>query len=272
MVGTVENLVNEVLQAAVGNHFRDKLQSLKAVAFIERRQAVQEDALSHIREKLNEYIIETKGVYIQDVIFPQRLQKVLTEREVAHQEIETFKKQEEAERQRIDTENARGTADMQKELAQSAVGIEIKRNDAEARIAQANGEATYISETGAAKSAEVRAVGLAKAEAYRKQVDALGQGPVSVITVAEKLSESDHRFVPEVLVNGGSGGSLDGLAGVLTNYFRNMSVGTKPSEAVVVESDKAEVEVPEKPVAKKPSDPKTTEGTVDDSDVKKKGS
>jgi hypothetical protein len=153
---------------------------------------------------------------------------------------------------------------MQKELAQSAVGIEIKRNDAEARIAQANGEATYISETGAAKSAEVRAVGLAKAEAYRKQVDALGQGPVSVITVAEKLSESGHRFVPEVLVNGGSGGSLDGLAGVLTNYFRDMSAGTKPSEAVVVESDKPEVEVPEKPVAKKPSDAKTTEDTVDD--------
>jgi hypothetical protein len=70
------------------------------------------------------------------------------------------------------------------------------------------------------------------------------------------------------LVNGGGGGSLDGLAGVLTNYFRNMPAGTKPSDSVVVESDKAEVEFPEEPVAKKPSDVETTEDTVDDSEIK----
>ncbi|GAH77209.1 unnamed protein product, partial [marine sediment metagenome] len=40
MVGTMQNLVNEVLQAAVGNHFRDKLQSMPAVQFIETRQEV----------------------------------------------------------------------------------------------------------------------------------------------------------------------------------------------------------------------------------------
>ena len=107
MVGTIANLVNEVLQAAVGNHFRDKLQSLEAVKFIERRQQVQEEALIHIKGKLDEYKVETKGVYIQDVIFPPQLVKVLTEREVAHQEIETFKKQEESQTQRVSTENAR---------------------------------------------------------------------------------------------------------------------------------------------------------------------
>jgi hypothetical protein len=37
MVGTMRNLVNEVLQAAVGNHFRDKLQSMLAIWFIEMR-------------------------------------------------------------------------------------------------------------------------------------------------------------------------------------------------------------------------------------------
>jgi uncharacterized membrane protein YqiK len=37
MVGTMRNLVNEVLQAAVGNHFRDSLQSMPAIRFIETR-------------------------------------------------------------------------------------------------------------------------------------------------------------------------------------------------------------------------------------------
>ena len=38
MVGTMQNLVNEVLQSAVGNHFRNTLQALEAVRFIETRQ------------------------------------------------------------------------------------------------------------------------------------------------------------------------------------------------------------------------------------------
>ena len=236
MVGSIANLVNEVLQAAVGNHFRDKLQSLQAVKFIEERQAVQEDALGHIKGKLDEYKVETKGVYIQDVIFPPQLVKVLTEREVAHQEIATFMKQEESEKQRINTENARGTADMQKDLAQSTVNINIKENNATARKSEASGESTYIRETGAARSAEVRAVGLAKAEAYQKQVTALGQSAVSIITVAEKISESSQLLVPDVLVAGGNGGTLDGLAGVLTDMFRqNINKGDKAADAPPVD-------------------------------------
>jgi len=35
-------------------------------------------------------ILETQGVYIQDVILPQGLVVVLTRREIANQEIETF--------------------------------------------------------------------------------------------------------------------------------------------------------------------------------------
>ena len=40
-VGTMANLVNEVLQAAVGNHFRDKLQGMPAIDFIQKRADVQ---------------------------------------------------------------------------------------------------------------------------------------------------------------------------------------------------------------------------------------
>ncbi|HEY3416977.1 MAG TPA: SPFH domain-containing protein, partial [Armatimonadota bacterium] len=76
-VGTMSNLVNEVLQAAVGNHFRDKLQSMPAVKFIETRQQVQQEAFAHISTQISEYQVETKGVYIQDVILPEELVSVL---------------------------------------------------------------------------------------------------------------------------------------------------------------------------------------------------
>src|SRR5215469_3615179 len=109
MVGTMLNLVNEVLQAAVGNHFRDKLQSMPAIRFIETRQQVQEEAFAHIREQLDQYRVETRGVYIQDVVLPEELVKVLTQREIANQEIETYKKQRSAQEERIAMENAKGT-------------------------------------------------------------------------------------------------------------------------------------------------------------------
>jgi len=153
------------------------------------------------------------------VIFPPKLVTVLTNREVAHQEIETFKKQKEAQDQRIETEKSKGTVDMQAKLAQSLVGVDIKENDAKARKAEADGEATYISETGRAQAAEVEAVGLARAKGYEAQVKALGQGPTAIINVATVLSKEGMKIVPDVLV-AGSGGSLEGLAATLANSFK----------------------------------------------------
>jgi len=219
MVGTMLNLVSEVLQAAVGNHFRDKLQSMPAIRFIETRQQVQQEAFDHIRNKLDEYQVETKGVYIQDVILPERLVQVLTDREIANQEIQTFMKQREAQDQRIQTEKARGTADMQADLAKSQVGIGINQNNAEARKAQADGEATYIRETGAAKGAEVQAVGMARAQAYEAQVKALGQAPTAIVNVINALAEKNVKIVPDILVAGGGASSLDGLGAVLMKYL-----------------------------------------------------
>ena len=52
MVGTMQNLVNEVLQAVVGNYFRDTLQGMAAVQFIENRAAVQTQAQNYIADQI----------------------------------------------------------------------------------------------------------------------------------------------------------------------------------------------------------------------------
>lgn len=230
-VATMKNLVNEVLQAAVGNHFRDKLQSIPAVAFIETRQKLQEEAHALIRSKLEAYHIETPGVYIQDVILPTELVQVLTVREVANQSIQTFQKQREAEDERVNKERSKGIADKQAALAGSKVDIEIAQNAAQAKIAQAEGEARYIKETGVAaaepiraeamaRAAGIEAEGLARAAGYSAQVAALGSNATAVVNVMEGLSDIKSRFVPDILVMGGGSGSLDGLQAVLMNFLR----------------------------------------------------
>lgn len=218
MVGTMQNLVNEVLQAAVGNHFRNKLQSMRAVEFIETRQEVQQEAFAYVKAQIEQYDVETRGVYIQDVIFPQDLVVVLTQREIANQEIQTFAKQRDAQDQRIAMEAAKGTADMQAELAKSKVGVDIQTNRAAARKAEADGEATYIRQTGMARGAEVEAVGLARAKAYREQVQAIGQAPTALVNAITALADRNVKVMPDILVAGG-GGSVDGLAAALMSYL-----------------------------------------------------
>jgi hypothetical protein len=217
MVGSVSNLVNEVLQAAVGNHFRNKLQSMPAVKFISSRESVQQGAYDYVKEELGKYRVETRGVYIQAVVLPQQLVEVLTQREIANQEVETYKMQRAAQDQRIETEKAKGTADMQSELAKSQVGVDIQNNRTAARKKEAEGEATYIEQTGAAQGAQVRAVGLARAEAYQRQVAALGSTATAVVNALEALSKSSQAFMPTTLVTGGN--ALDGLAATLTRMF-----------------------------------------------------
>jgi hypothetical protein len=241
MVGSMENLVNEVLQAAVGNLFRDKIGGMEAITFIQTRQRVQEEAFKYIQGKLAEYEIETRGVYIQDVIYPQQLVTVLTEREVAHQQVETFKMQRQAQDQRIETEKARGTADMQVDLARARVGVDIQTNKTEARMKEAQGEAAYIQQTGTAKGAEVRAVGLANAEAYERQVEALGKGPTALVNAIKALAVGNAAFMPKILVVGGGGGQgvLESLASMLMDKLDTSAAGPGPDSTATGKPDPA---------------------------------
>ena len=225
MVGSMQNLVNEVLQAAVGNHFRNTLQALEAVRFIETRDAVQAAAMDAISRYLSAYEVETRGVYIQDVTFPEELVGVLTRREIANQEKATYEQQKDAQTIRIDLEKARGTADMQAALAQAQVSVDINIAKANARKAEADGEAKYVELTGAAEGSRRRAIGLgdaaatealglARAKGYDAQIRSLGSGPTAVVAVANAVAEGKLTVVPEVLVTGG-GGAVEGLAAAL---------------------------------------------------------
>ena len=227
MVGSVANLVNEVLQAAVGNHFRNKLQGMPAVSFIATREAVQQGAFEYVKDELAKYRVETRGVYIQAVVLPEQLVQVLTEREIANQQIATYKMQRSAQDQRTETEKAKGTADMQADLAKSQVGVDIQSNRTAARKMEAQGEATFIEQTGAAQGAQVRSVGLARAEAYERQVAALGASATALVNAVDALSKSSVPFMPNTLVVGGSDGNGT-IGGVLALLMRQIDAGLAP--------------------------------------------
>ena len=246
MVGSVENLVNEVLQSAVGNYFRNKVQSMQATAFIQERERVQEEALRYIREKLKHYEVETLGVFLQDIRFPEELATVLKQREIAAQEVETFEKQRAAQEQRILTEAAKGKAEQQAALAQSEVAIAIRRNEAEARRAEAEGQSYAAELLGRGEAASIQARGLAAAEATKAQGLALaagldaqkravGESATMLVNVIKAIADGNVKITPEVLVSGSDeGGSSQGLMalilGQLSGSLRSPAETVKSAE------------------------------------------
>ena len=127
MVGTMRNLVSEVLQSAVGNHFRNTLQALEAVKFIETRQR---GAGGGVRGDHRVTSCSTRWRPRASTSRTSCSRRsscvVLTQREIANQEKATFEEQQRAQTSRIEMEKAKGTADMQAQLASAQVGVQIK--------------------------------------------------------------------------------------------------------------------------------------------------
>lgn len=225
MVGTMQNLVNEVLQSAVGNYFRNKLQTLGAAEFIEKRDEVQSAAESYIQQYLARYEVETRGVYIQDVDFPEDLVEVLTSREIAAQERATFAQQREAQEARVSLEQQRGVADMQGQLAQANVSIDIEKARAHAAKARAEGEAAVITTTGEAEASRTQAIGqataraeealgLARAKGFEAQARAIGSDPTALVAALRDVGAYNVKIVPDIQV-GGETGIIGGLGALL---------------------------------------------------------
>ncbi|MGV9001928.1 MAG: SPFH domain-containing protein [Candidatus Saccharimonadaceae bacterium] len=221
-VESIEKLVKEVLQAAVGNYFRDSLSKLAATEFIETRSQVQHEATEFIKGYLAEYYVEVRGVYIQDVKLPEDLATVLRKREIANQEKQTYGAQRDAEEARIASAAMSGQADMQQELAQAQVSVAINQASAEAAVAKASGDRKVLEEIGAGKAAEIRligeaqgkaeeALGLGKAAGYTAQRDAIGPEQTAMVAVVEALGNSNQPITPKTLIMGGSEGATGSL-------------------------------------------------------------
>src|SRR4051794_30477606 len=134
---------------------------------------------------------------------------------------------------------------MQVELASAQVTVEISANQARAREAEARGEAAYLRTTGRAEADRAEAIGLADARAaealglaraagYDAQRQAIGDSATALVAIAGAIAEGQIDIMPDVLVTGGSGGALDGLAATLINMFRpkepaEIGVSTVPS-------------------------------------------
>ena len=235
-MGSVKNLVNQVLEPLVGNYFRNSAQNYTVLDFLSARSERQREAREHISKAIFEYDVQSVDTLIGDITPPPALMDTLIARKIAEEQKKTFEVERVAQESRKTLEAEKALAEKQRELVNEEQNIMIAQRKASAAVKQAEGDSTAVS-TRAAGEAEairrrgtaeaeimaikgenegkaVQAVGLAKAEAARKGVEAMGEyyGLLQIFSI---LADKGIRLTPDVLVGGQNGAASEAVLALL---------------------------------------------------------
>ncbi len=205
-LGSVTNMISQVLEPAISSHFRNAAQSVEALKLYTNRSELQEKAKAHIQMVLKAHHIESKDTMIADILLPEKLTKPVTDRQIAEQEKKTFDTQREAQEGRNKLENATAQADMQKDVVISERGVDISKNLANSKIKEAEGaaEATKIKAAADATNQEVIAAANAKATKLNAEADAekitkVGNADAAIILAKGKSTAEAYKLSVEAM-------------------------------------------------------------------------
>jgi uncharacterized membrane protein YqiK len=216
-VGSMQNLVDHVLQPIVGNYFRNSAQSHTVLDFLSARSERQTEAARHIREALAAYDVQAIDTLIGDINPPAALMETQTDRKIAEEQRKTYEVQEAAQKQRQQLVRETAVADIQQQVVGAEQGVNIAELQAGAHIKKATGDAEATRLRAIGESEAIRATGAAKAEAYRAGVEAIGPQGYTTLQLMQIVGERGVRIVPDVSVTGANAGNglVDGLLGLM---------------------------------------------------------
>lgn len=217
-IGSVQNMVDHVLQPIVSNYFRNAAQAYTVLDFLNARSERQKEATGHVGTAIRAYDVEAIDTLIGKIIPPPALMQTLTDRKIAEEQNKTFQVQQEAQTQRQQLVRATALADIQQEMVKSEQGVSIAELEARSQIKQAEGEAESTRLKAQGEAEAVRAIGEAKAAAYHAGAEAMGQDGYTAVQLMQIVGDQKVRIIPDIAVNGSgqNGGSvIEALLGVL---------------------------------------------------------
>jgi uncharacterized membrane protein YqiK len=246
-VGSMQNLVDHVLEPIVGNYFRNSAQDFTVLDFLSARSQRQRDAAEHIRAALLCYDVQAIDTLIGDINPPEQLMQTQMDRKIAEEQKLTYEVQQLAQIKRQELVRETAVADIQQEVVRAEKGVNIAELHAASRVKTAAGEAEAVRlaasgegdglrlraagegealKLRAAGEAEsIRATGEAKAGAYLVGVNALGPQAYVSLQLMQLVGEKGVRIVPDVAVSGnGQAGLVDGL---LSTLLRQQAANSK---------------------------------------------
>jgi len=268
--GSMQNLVSQVLEPTIGNYFRNSAQNSDVISFLNDRSKRQNEAKAEIKGVMDEYNVHAVDTLIGDINPPESLMKTLSDRKIAEQEQLTFNVQQKAQEEKQKLAGAKALADMQPEIVKAEQSVMIADRVAQTKIKEANGEAESTklrakaaaeatvtnakaqseatklnaeadafktSETGKAEAETIEAIGNATAQAYQKQVDAMGSENFAKFKITEEIGKNRIKIIPEVFITGGGengNSAINGLLGM--ELMKQMKLEHRTEEVMALET------------------------------------
>ncbi|MGZ6398911.1 MAG: SPFH domain-containing protein [Bdellovibrio sp.] len=224
--GQMSALVTQVLEPTIGNYFRNAAQGSDIIDFLKNRSKRQDEARQAISAALKEYNVGAVDTLIGDINPPDELMKTLTDRKIAEQERVTYDTQRAAQVVKQELEQATALASTQAKVVDAERQVAIAEFNAKATVKSAEGQAqakkinadadaTVLRTVGEAEASKTEAVGGAEAEVIKLKIASMESGNYAIVQVAEALSKSGVKLVPDIIANGGIGGNGGTLVDVL---------------------------------------------------------
>jgi regulator of protease activity HflC (stomatin/prohibitin superfamily) len=232
-IGTIENLVEDVIHPLIDSSFRNQASSSEAMQFMQDRYEEQRKAEEHAADELQKYHVECVSVLICQIKLPDRLMQTLTDKVVASQQKAMYDSQQEAEGRRAEMEKTKAQADLQPSLVKAEIDVKIAAQQKQQNITLAEGKgqstkleqegiAAGIAAVGNAEAQKINAIGQATANAYQEQANALGQQPMSIIEIMKQVAQGNVKITPDILVQGGEGKEGGNSSNVLAAFIASL--------------------------------------------------
>lgn len=239
-VGSVQNLVDHVLEPITGNYFRNSTQEYTVLDFLTERGKRQQEAAAHIGDALHLYDVEAIDTLIGDINPPAELMATLTDRKLAEEQRKTYNTQQEAQKQRQLLVRETAQAEIQKEMVKSEKSVKIADLQAQAEVKRARGDAEAVRMKAIVEAESIRMTGEAQAEAYKAGVDAIGTQGYTAVQLMQIIGEQGVRIIPDIQIGGSSegNGAVDALISLmLREQFNKISEtpsnGQQDNEAIL---------------------------------------
>jgi hypothetical protein len=199
----------------------DNLQSVRRVLDLQdKRPQLEQAVLDALIPEARNAGVSIREVRFGDPVIPPELLLARKREQLAQQMITTFRKEQQAQEERIKTEKARATAEQQPELVRAEIQVEVAKQDRTAAQLRGEGEKLRLQEIAAGQQAQAGVLGreLTYQLAVVKEV------------LAFIAANPEAVKVPNVLVEGGDAGSLPAAAAVF-GFLGNSTVARSLGQA-----------------------------------------
>jgi uncharacterized membrane protein YqiK len=259
--GDVKKLVEQTLDPMVSAFFKNVGQKMTLIELLQNRAAIQEESMAEMKQKFAGYSLELQEVLIgtpRASAGDRTIEDILVQlrsRQVAREQIETYREQEKAAVQERTLNEAKATAAAQLALTQSSIQVRVVENEGAAALARAHKDAETVKVTaqaagersrleGQGEADRVLAIGAANAQATKLSVDAYG-GPEyrlaeqNFAKFAEALTRISQPIVPQFLMSGSGAASESNGAGLIPTAMLSSMFGQMMPGALETLKDQA---------------------------------